>query len=214
MFREEIVLKHVEGKRVLDCGGVDHDAFAEKCASGEWLHALICGRARECIGIDILEENVKKINQTGKYRFQCANAEELPFESEFDVLVAGELVEHLYNMGRFLDSAWKSLKKDAVLIITTPNASSLTGMIYAGLRRRELCHPEHTCYYSPQTLKYVVACHGFSIEELHLVPRTSKFRAIGWLRRLVSAAHPLLGDQIVLVARKQDRNDRKYAEKW
>ena len=161
MYREQLLLKLVEGKAVLDCGGADHGAFEEKLDRGHWFHAFVAAHARACVGIDILEAAVRRINEFGRYRFVVGNVEDMPFVEMYDVVTAGELVEHIYNMGLFLDSAWRALRPGGHLVITTPNALSATGIVYAAALRRELNHPEHTCLYTPQTLAYVVERHGF-----------------------------------------------------
>jgi ubiquinone/menaquinone biosynthesis C-methylase UbiE len=213
MYREEIILPLVKDKDVLDCGGIDHWAFALKESRGDWLHALVAREARSCLGLDILADRVAKINEQGRYKFIVANAESLEFREAFDVVVAGEFVEHIYNVGLFLDSAWKALRPEGVLVVTTPNSYGLSIMLQALFLGRERCHPEHTCYYSPQTLSYVVGRHGFRVERLHLTGRPARWKAVAGLRRAVSRISPILSDQLVLVARKLASQD-KYTGKW
>lgn len=45
--------------------------------------------------------------------------------SEFDVVVSQEVIEHVDDQREYIDIAAKSLKKDGLLILTTPNASNL-----------------------------------------------------------------------------------------
>src|SRR5688572_6855019 len=125
MYREDVIIPLITGKDVLDCGGIDHWAMSMKQGRGDWLHALIAQRAKSVIGVDILDEAVETVNSHGKYRFVVGNVEELDFDHEFDVVVAGEIVEHIYNMGNFLDSAWRALRRDGLLIITTPGHHAL-----------------------------------------------------------------------------------------
>ena len=44
---------------------------------------------------------------------------------KFDVIVTGEILEHLPNQGLFLENAERHLKKKGVQILTTPNALAL-----------------------------------------------------------------------------------------
>lgn len=213
MQREEVILEYTAGKDVLDCGGIDHYASEEKLSTGDWLHEKIHNRAKSCLGVDILNKNVDKINSQGKFKFIAANVEELTFSAQFDVVVAGEIIEHLYNPGKFLDSAWRALKSEGVLIITTPNAYSFSGMIYAVLFKREKCHPEHTCYFSPQTLVYLVERHGFKVNRVCHATRDSRFFLITLFRRFVEWLNPLLCEKIVLVAKKTE-GQKKYDDKW
>jgi SAM-dependent methyltransferase len=210
--REDIIFKYVEGKDVLDVGGVDHYAFRQKAAEGTWLHAHIAKRARRCLGIDILECRVKEALEHG-FRFETANCEQLPYEDEFDVIVAGELVEHLYNMGLFLDGAWRALRPGGHLILTTPNNFALSRFLYAEIRGIEACHPEHTCYYSPQTLSYIVSRHGFSVVESHVLARQARRWFTERLYETICRLRPILGEVLVFVFERTARQD-KYGEMW
>ncbi|GAC1471870.1 MAG: methyltransferase domain-containing protein [Isosphaeraceae bacterium] len=213
MLRSDVILGHVKGKKVLDCGGVDHWAFELKRSRGDWLHALVAEEAASCLGVDILDEQVDRINRLGKYRFETHNVEALPYEAEFDIVLAGEIVEHIYNMGSFLDSSWRALRPDGLLIITTPNAYASSFWAFAAMTRRERCHPEHTCYYSQQTLSYIVSKHGFAVEEFHLADRPARRRIVAALRSIIGLLIPVLREQLVLVARKLPSQE-KYAGKW
>ncbi|MCA9240044.1 MAG: class I SAM-dependent methyltransferase [Planctomycetales bacterium] len=213
MFREEIILPIVRGKNVLDCGGIDHSFIEKKRVDGAWLHDKICREAATCLGVDILKDRVDQVNATGNYHFVEANVEELNFESQFDVVVAGELIEHVYNSGKFLDSVWRSLKPDGRLVITTPNSYALSFWFHAMLSGKENCHEEHTCYYSKQTLTYIVERHGFDIEQFYILRRPARSGLRNLMRSIAHAVRPALGEQLVLVARKKP-SQSKYDDKW
>jgi SAM-dependent methyltransferase len=212
-FREEIILPAVKGRKVLDCGGADHWAFAEKQEQDTWLHARIAMHAAEVLGIDLLEERVRRINETGKYRFVCGNVESMTFREEFDVVVGGELIEHLHNPGQFLLSAWKALKPGGQLILTTPNATSVSVLVVQTLLRTERGHPEHTCVFTPRTLTYLVSHHGFRNIVVHRLNRPSESALIEKLRGLVIRLDPQLCETLLLTAEKDDKAD-PYGDKW
>jgi 2-polyprenyl-3-methyl-5-hydroxy-6-metoxy-1,4-benzoquinol methylase len=212
MRREEVIVRYVAGRDVLDIGGVDHSAFAQKSENGEWLHSIIRNSARSCLGIDILEDRVRELHEHG-YQFLVANSEALPFQNAFDVIVAGELVEHVYNMGLTLDSAWRALRPAGRLIITTPNNYALSKVLYALLPGREVCHPEHTCYYSLQTLSYIVSKHGFRIIEQHGLGRRAKYSLLTKVYDATSRWRPILGEVLVHVFERVPKQS-KYSGKW
>ena len=168
--REDIIIPIVKGRNVLDCGGVDHYAAESKLGEDTWLHKKVVSHAESCLGVDINIGGVEAgVWGLGFDRFVVANVERLPFRGCFDVVVAGETVEHVFNMGLFLNSAKGVLKEGGLLVITTPNSFAVSSIGWGILNGRERCHPEHTCYYSPQTLAYVVRQHGFRDVEIHLV---------------------------------------------
>lgn len=212
-MREEIILPIVEGRRVLDCGGVDHWAFAEKQANNTWLHALMAERAAEVLGIDILDENIRKINEGGRYKFMQCNVEAMPFHEEFDVVVGGEIIEHLYNPGNFLMSARKALRPGGKLILTTPNALRLSGVLTAWLRGRELTHPEHTCEYTPSTLTYLVSHHGFRKIQVHKLNRPANSALLEKSRAWLIKLNPLFCETLLVIAEK-DAQVNPYGDKW
>ena len=213
MYREDVIIPHIAGRKILDCGGIDHSFAGEKQKRGRWLHATLAEHAQRCIGVDILADRVATINRQGKYEFIQGNVEELAFENEFDVVVAGELIEHIYNAGLFLDSVWRALKCRGILIITTPNYHALSLILYSTIMGKEVCHKEHTCYYSKQTLCYLVERHGFAVEEVRTVDRPARSRWTELVRGTVQSIRPGLGETLVIVARKCS-NQNKYGDKW
>jgi len=74
------------------------------------------------------------------------DAEELPFKpNSFDVVLASEIVEHLWNPDSFLDDAYKILKTGGHLIISTPDGVD-------GLR-----YDSHKNYYTVEILEKLLA---------------------------------------------------------
>ena len=213
MYREDIILPVIKGKKVLDCGGVDHNFLDNKIAQGDWLHSLIAKHAASCLGVDILDESVNKLNSTTSFKFLTANVESLGFDQEFEVVVAGEIIEHIYNAGLFLDSVWRALQTDGLLVITTPNAYGASFAFQSWFRGREKCHEEHTCYYSKQTLAYIVERHGFSVKSLVVLQRPAKTAVRRLVRKVQHAIRPNNSETLVLVAQKTSLQ-KKYDDKW
>jgi SAM-dependent methyltransferase len=56
-----------------------------------------------------------------------ANAENLPFGNEFDVVVSTDVMEHVLNLGSFLYSVNRSLKRGGRLCIRVPYRENLLG---------------------------------------------------------------------------------------
>ena len=50
--------------------------------------------------------------------------------SFFDVIIAGEVIEHVYNTDNFLEEIYRTLKPKGYLIISTPNLASWWDRIY------------------------------------------------------------------------------------
>jgi len=97
----------VRGKRVLDVGVVAHTATMEGTA--EWLHRAISQSAAYCLGVDVLEEEVKKLQVAG-YNVKCVDITKDDIVGErFDVVVVGEVIEHLGEPGKLFEAAARLL---------------------------------------------------------------------------------------------------------
>lgn len=166
--RIESILKYCVNKDVLDLGCSHHDLYEDRIMKHQWLHSRICQVARSVVGIDYLGSEVKKLRRLG-YNVILGNVEELyklNLGRKFDTIVAGELIEHLFNPGLFLDSVKTLMNDDTKLIITTPNVYAYHRIKLILNRRFEehWLNPEHVCWYSFQTLKQLLLRKEFSIE--------------------------------------------------
>jgi 2-polyprenyl-3-methyl-5-hydroxy-6-metoxy-1,4-benzoquinol methylase len=109
-----------EGRRVLDVG----------CSSGYLARPLV---ARGCTVVGIEQDPIA----AEEARTVCAevlvgDAEtiELPFEAaSFDVVLCGDLVEHLRDPERLLSRLRPLLRPDGRLVLTTPNVANWTNRL-------------------------------------------------------------------------------------
>lgn len=182
MRRLILFAPYVQGKEVLDVGCVDHDLGTS--LRPDWLHAQLCRVARRVVGLDVLAEEVRELGLRG-FRVVQGNAETFSLGERFDVIVAGELLEHVSNVGAFLDGARRHLRPGGRLLVTTPNAFALGNVLRivraaVGFPIRD--NPEHTHWYDDQTLRQLLARHGFIIERLQAF---SPDRYPGWLERII-----------------------------
>ena len=83
------------------------------CLDGRYLERLR-DRGWSVAGIDIQP-------QEKPYIVEHDASEQFPFESEFDVVVAAEVIEHVVDTDRFLANCAAVLKPGGLLILTTPN---------------------------------------------------------------------------------------------
>jgi SAM-dependent methyltransferase len=108
----------VRGKRVLDVGSVAHVLETE--AKEEWLHRALAAEAAYCLGIDILPEAVRRLQDAG-YNVRLCDVTREEIGETFDVIVAGELIEHLGNPGALFEAARRILVPGGRLVLTTPS---------------------------------------------------------------------------------------------
>lgn len=153
--RTPFLLERAKGKRLLHIGasGPLHQAF-KKVVTGLIGYDRYDDLAEGVIGVDLDD-----VTQEG--------LPELPTPGP-ELIVAGEVLEHLSNPGHFLTRLRKAYPKDAgiPLIITVPNAHSTSGLssLQKGI---ENVNGDHVAWYSYKTLKTLLARAGYEIDELY-----------------------------------------------
>ena len=166
--RHEALVETARGKRVVHVGFVDELA-ASKLVHGVWLHATLADVASSLVGLDSDEEGVEWARREGfeahSVDAQSAEAVAALGLEPADVVVAGEIVEHLDAPGPFLRAMRRLVGDDGVLVLTTPNAYRVLNF-FAPLSGSELVHPDHTSWQSPRTLRTLLERAGWSVERM------------------------------------------------
>ncbi len=157
-------------------------------------------------GIEILASNgVKNL-----FRGDLENLEELRLEETFDVIIAGEIIEHLNNPGLFLNGIRRFMNSETDLVITTVNAyAGLRFAYYALLGKggwREPVHPDHIAYYSYSTLNLLLKRHRLEVREFLFYDLGAEHRKLGqWYFNLINDLSvkftPHLADGVIAVCR-------------
>ena len=155
MIREKIILDLIADKDVLDIGSIGQtDAYSL------W-NLYQTANCKTLTGIDLPEAEkerketfqVDSIQRDEQVVF--GNMESHDFQREFDVIVAGDVIEHVENQGLFLRNIHRHLRQDGKLLITTPNAKWLT-VIHKP-------NPSHTLWHDRYTLERLLDVCGFKI---------------------------------------------------
>ena len=164
--RINFVVSNCAGKNVLDLGCFDETALIKK-NSGMWLHEQIAKVAKFVYGIDnSVSLKDKQISVSRNSKIVFGDVTDLKETDDFapDIIVAGEIIEHLPNAQDFLKKI-KSLYGGKQLICTTVNASSFTNSLLS-LFKRESCHKDHLQVYSFKTINTLCRLAGFEDWEI------------------------------------------------
>jgi SAM-dependent methyltransferase len=165
--RAELLLGFSKGKSVVHVGFVDERRMETKLEEGKWLHARLAEVAESIVGLDLAPEGVEWAKEHGfeAYAVDAQSPEAVAaLELEpADVVVAGEIIEHLDAPGPFLRAMREVLKPDGLLVVTTPNAYRLLNFL-APASGSELIHPDHTAWHSPHTLRNLLERNGWDVE--------------------------------------------------
>ena len=165
--RKEYIKKLCKAKRVLHLGATDFPITEDAVKHGRLLHQELHQVADHLVGMDLAKEAIEWLSQncalTNIVYGNIENLDDYPRE-HFDIIIAGEIIEHLSNPGQALNCLHSVMGKNAKIIITVPNAYSLKGFLRA-VMKHELIHPDHTLHHSPHTLKTLLDRHGFLVDE-------------------------------------------------
>jgi len=107
----------VAGLTVCDVG-VGQGRIFERLRSAE-PHLLV--------GVDLAAAYLRRLPSDGPHvRLILANAENLPFREELDLIVASDVLEHVLNPADFLGSAAESLRPGGRLVVKVPYRENLS----------------------------------------------------------------------------------------
>lgn len=213
--RLDVLLDYVGGKRVLDLGCIEHEAdVAEK--ESWWLHGLIADRAASVRGVDYDRDEVATLQAKG-YDVLVGDVEDLHLDRQYDVVVAGELFEHLTNHRDFLESVRRHLVPESGrLVMSVPNANSLNYLLQTAAFGHEVDAWDHAAFFTPITMTVMLRKCGFEPTEIVLYQPDETFhhermlhRAAAYLsnrlQQLVCAIRPSLARGMIVVARSAGR---------
>jgi len=93
-----------------------------------------------------------------------ANAENLPFERQFDVITATDIVEHVLNVSNFLVTANWALRDGGLLAVRVPYLESM--LSYSNFYGLPM-HYTHLRTFDRRTLVHLVERFGFCVTGVH-----------------------------------------------
>lgn len=168
--REEYVMQHCAGKKVLHIGCVDWPFTEVKFKSGTLLHLKVARVASRIAGLDASEEGIAWLRTQGMDNIYLGDAAKIPeilsiISFTPEIILAGELLEHLLQPADFLRGIVQTLRSDAEIIISVPNAFSILSIANMVLGREKV-HSDHVAYYSYRTILELMRRTGFTLIEI------------------------------------------------
>ena len=214
-----LIKKYSSGNKLLDIG----------CGNALFLEAAakVLGPKLKYYGVDYSRFRLKQAKKRTDFEFEWCNLEKgIPYpDKQFDIIYSGEVIEHLYNPDFMLTECNRVIKKDGLLVITTPNlvawynrilvllgvqpifyeTSTKSAKIGAGLMRglkRQDVPVGHLRLFTKAALRDLLENEGFTIVEM----KGANFQAlpapIRKIDTLISSI-PSLASNLIIVARKK-----------
>jgi 2-polyprenyl-3-methyl-5-hydroxy-6-metoxy-1,4-benzoquinol methylase len=186
--------KNLKGLNVLECG-----------AAKGGLADILFKQGAACFAIDINPRYLPGVKV-----IQSDLNQGLPnFECQFDIIFAGELIEHLYDDVAFVKSCNSILRPGGLFIATVPN------LVFSFNRLRMLFgkmpmfayNPCHYHIYTKKTIEKLLKDAGFSIIKFsssHVAFSTRRHR-IGRIFELIADFLPTFGAHLIVYATKGDK---------
>ncbi|HET9022787.1 MAG TPA: methyltransferase domain-containing protein [Ornithinibacter sp.] len=163
--RTDFLVDRCRDRRVLDVGCVAHDV--ERMRSTQWLHGRIAAIAATCLGVDVLPEAIDLMRQEG-YDAVAHDLSSGPgpvaASGPFDVIVAGEIIEHVASLDMLFTAARDLLAADGQLVITTPNPWA-PHRVRAGQRGDCWENVDHVMFAFPSGVAELAERHGLVLAE-------------------------------------------------
>lgn len=156
--RMELFRRYVggPGRKVLDLGCRD-GALTSRYAQGN-----------EVVGVDADREALAEAEKLGIETRWADLDEPLPFEdASFDVVVAGELLEHLRDPGRLVGEVLRVLRPGGTFVASVPNAYRLKNRLRFMLGRKPEDDPTHLQMFSAADVQQLLA--GFDQPALNFI---------------------------------------------
>lgn len=169
--RLDVIREMCTGKRVLHLGCTNAPYTDEAIKNKMLLHFELERVAADLWGMDTDLAGIETLKSHGSKQIiygDLENLDAVDLDQTFDIIVAGEIIEHLSNPGLFLDGIKRFMGDETLLILSTINAYCGMRFLWYGIRgkrgRVEFVHPDHVAYYSYSTLKLLIERHGLHVE--------------------------------------------------
>jgi len=186
------VLRKSPPGRLLDVG-YSVKGFADYLVKAGW----------DCTGLDLNDRHHPKIKT-----IQCDLNEGFPVEdASFDVVTAGEIIEHMLDEAAFLQECRRVLKPNGQLVLTTPNLSFLVNrfLVLAGRTPMFVHEPYHYHFHTRRTLTQLVLSQGFRVERVTAshVLYSRRLHPTGLIFERLADWFPTFGAHLIMFARRQ-----------
>ena len=207
--RKAFTVHYCRGKKVLHIGCADAGIMELRISQNNYLHHHISQVATKLIGIDVDTKRINWLKSEG-YDVEVVDVQTnrnrlAELCKKVDVVVIPELIEHLDNVGLFLENLFYC-EFDNDILISTPNSFSHRHVQFLS-QGIEMVHPDHNYYFSPVTLTTLLKKHGFEVKRyfMYYSPGNDEF-SNNYEKLLYSS--PYVAEGIIVIVRRKSSRER------
>ena len=171
MTRNKLIIKYVralKGKtKILDIGCADMPEI--EITKPSLLHKLIVDAAPQGVEVVGFDQNYERVGQLVTQGYKCISGDILnpTLNDQYDLIIAGEIIEHIHDQSLFFRSVGKLLKPGGTALVSTPNPSGIISVLGYWLIAEERGGEGHVLWQSPKTARYIAANEGLTLEKVH-----------------------------------------------
>jgi SAM-dependent methyltransferase len=211
--RVKFIKNACQGKKVLHLGCTNYPYTEEAIEKDVLLHNDLLKISNELYGFDFDQAGIDILTKSGVNNLYQADLEaldELDVKESFDVIIAGEIIEHLRNPARFLQGIQRFMSHETQLVITTINAYCALRFLIYGIRgkggKNEPVHPDHVAYYSYKTLSLAIERENLDLEKFYFYDVGVEHRQFNpWYYNVINDVcvkfSPQLSDGVIAVCK-------------
>lgn len=217
MDRITVMSEYCKNKKVLDLGcigSVRHHINKPE----RWLFARAQKVANTIKGIDL---NLEAVQEISKYGYGDlifhADAESLKEDSQFEVILCGEVIEHVNNPGLLIEQCYRLLKDDGLLVLSTPNIYAFEFIYKPLIGKIPPTYKDHCVGFDEKMITLLLSRHKFKVVDIKFtfeyinanLSKNEKKKGIfikQFLLRAISFLNKRLSSGLVVIAKKTNED--------
>lgn len=195
IHKTEKILEKCKNKNILHIGATASPYHKIRAKKKKLLHQKIDCVCKKQIGLDFDKKAIKSLKKYNlknifygdividKYDSKIKN-------NEYDIIIFGDVIEHLSNPGLALNNLKKFMNKNTILILTTPNVWSIYNLRNIFLKK-EIVHPDHTFWPSKKTMDKMITKANFKIINFKYLFSGSKKDKVSLIFKILRKSIPV-----------------------
>jgi len=180
--RNKYLVNCAHNKKVLHIGCTDFPVTESRIKTQMLIHKDLVDVAKSITGIDISEDGIRLLEKYNIDRVIKMDAESISIDEKYELILAGDVVEHMSNPGKFLEKVPSLLTDNGELIVSVPSAYSFN-VLKLWFLGNEQVHKDHVFYFSPKTLAGLCGRYGLYPTKLYYtVQPRDEYESLAFIR--------------------------------